>query len=77
MNRAHSIREGTVSPQSTHFHSNSATQTDKKFRPEDEKVYDEEKQHYQASEEAKREEPPEAGLSSTAPEEVADGRTPK
>ncbi|HEY8165049.1 MAG TPA: hypothetical protein VIF83_05775 [Gemmatimonadaceae bacterium] len=66
-----------MSPQSTHFHTNIATQTDKKSRPEDEKVYEEDKQHYQRSEEEKREEPPEMGLSSTAPEDVAEGRTPK
>lgn len=66
-----------MSPQSTHFHTNIATNTDKKFRPEDEKIYEEEKQHYQGSEEEKRDEPPETGLSSTAPEDVAEGRTPK
>jgi hypothetical protein len=74
---AYSIRENIVSPQSTHIHQNIATQTDKKFRPEDEKVYEEEKQHLQGSEEEKREEVPEAGLSSTAPEDVAEGRNPK
>ena len=69
--------EGIVSPQSTHFHQNIATQTDKKFRPEDEGVYQEEKQDLQSSETKKREEPPETGLSSTAPEDVAEGRNPK
>jgi hypothetical protein len=66
-----------VSPQSTHFHTNIATNTDKKFRPEDEHVLEEEKQHLQTSELEKREEPPETGLSSTAPEDVANERDRK
>jgi hypothetical protein len=73
----HWIKEDTLSPQSTHFHVNIATNTDKKFRPDDEKVYEEEKQELQVSEKEKREEPPETGLSSTAPEDVAEGRNPK
>jgi hypothetical protein len=69
--------EDTVSPQSTHFHANIATNTDKKFRPDDEGVIQEEKQHLQTSETDKRDEPPETGLSSTAPEDVANERNRK
>ncbi len=66
-----------MSPQSTHFHQNIATNTDKKFKPEDENVYQEEKQELQSSETEKKAEPPETGLSSTAPEDVAQERSRK
>jgi hypothetical protein len=45
-------------PKSTHFHKVHDTRsTDKKFRPEDEAIYQQEKQELQASEEEKKAEP--------------------
>ena len=41
-------------PKSTHEHQKEATATDRKFRPEDEKIYDREKQEFQESEHEKR-----------------------
>ena len=42
-------------PKGTHFHQNhDATQTDKKFRPEDEGIYQQEKQEFQNSEQDKK-----------------------
>lgn len=63
--------------QSTHFHQNLAINTDQKFRAEDEGIVEQEKQHFQSSETEKRDEPPEEGLSSTAPEEIANRQNPK
>lgn len=41
-------------PKATHFHQVHDTQnTDKKFRPDDEGIYEQEKQEFQASEQAK------------------------
>ena len=45
-------------PKSTHFHQGKdAMVTDKKFRPEDEGIYAEEKQELRTSDEAKKAEP--------------------
>ena len=42
-------------PKSTHFHQvHDATVTDKKFRPEDEGIYEQEKQELQTSEQEKK-----------------------
>lgn len=42
-------------PKSTHFHQvRDATITDKKFRPEDEGIYEQEKQELQTSEQEKK-----------------------
>ena len=42
-------------PKGTHFHVNhDTTQTDKKFRPEDEGIYQQEKQEFQNSEQDKK-----------------------
>jgi hypothetical protein len=42
-------------PKSTHFHQNRDAQiTDKKFRPEDEGIYEQEKQEFQGSEQEKK-----------------------
>ena len=42
-------------PKGTHFHKNhDGTQTDKKFRPEDEGIYQQEKQEFQNSEQDKK-----------------------
>ena len=42
-------------PKGTHFHQNhDAIQTDKKFRPEDEGIYQQEKQEFQNSEQDKK-----------------------
>jgi hypothetical protein len=42
-------------PKGTHYHLNKdAVQTDKKFRPEDEKIYQREKQEFQGSEQEKK-----------------------
>jgi hypothetical protein len=42
-------------PKSTHEHQKEATNTDRKFRPEDEHLYEREKQEFQESEKEKRE----------------------
>lgn len=45
-------------PKATHFHVNRDTvNTDKKFRPEDERIYQEEKHELQESEQEKKAEP--------------------
>lgn len=45
-------------PKGTHFHQNhDATQTDKKFRPEDEHLYAQEKQEFEESEREKKADP--------------------
>lgn len=45
-------------PKATHFHQVHDTQnTDKKFRPDDEGIYEQEKQEFQASEQSKGSEP--------------------
>jgi hypothetical protein len=42
-------------PKGTHYHQNhDATQTDKKFRPEDEHLYARDKQEFQGSEQEKK-----------------------
>ena len=42
-------------PKGTHFHQNhDATRTDQKFRPEDEGIYQQEKQEFQNSEQDKK-----------------------
>lgn len=42
-------------PKASHFHQNhDGTQTDKKFRPEDEGIYNRDKQKFQGSEEEKK-----------------------
>jgi hypothetical protein len=41
-------------PKSTHQHQEDATNTDKKFRPEDEHLYAREKQEFQESEQHKK-----------------------
>ena len=42
-------------PKSTHFHQvHDAQITDKKFRPDDEGIYEQEKQEFQGSEQAKK-----------------------
>ncbi len=42
-------------PKSTHFHVvRDTVSTDKKFRPEDEKIYEQEKQEFQSSEQDKK-----------------------
>ncbi len=42
-------------PKSTHFHQNHDAQTtDKKFRPDDEGIYQQEKQEFQESEQEKK-----------------------
>ncbi len=45
-------------PKGTHFHqAHDAMSTDKKFRPEDNSILREDKQHFQGSEEAKKSTP--------------------
>lgn len=45
-------------PKGTHFHQNrDATQTDKKFRPEDEHLYAQERQEFEESEREKKADP--------------------
>ncbi|HEX2722770.1 MAG TPA: hypothetical protein VHM24_07625 [Gemmatimonadaceae bacterium] len=45
-------------PKATHFHTTHDTiMTDKKFRPEDEGVYTEDKREFQGSEQGKKSEP--------------------
>ena len=45
-------------PKSTHFHQVRDTQnTDKKTRPDDEGIYEQEKQEFQGSEQSKKSEP--------------------
>ncbi len=45
-------------PKATHFHVvHDTTNTDKKFRPEDERIYQQEKQELQTSETEKKTEP--------------------
>ena len=41
-------------PKSTHQHQEDAVSTDKKFRPEDERLYTREKQEFQESEKTKK-----------------------
>jgi hypothetical protein len=41
-------------PKSTHQHQKEAVSTDRKFRPDDEAIYEREKQEFQASEQAKK-----------------------
>lgn len=42
-------------PKSTHFHvTRDTVNTDKKFRPEDERIYEDEKQEFQGSEQEKK-----------------------
>jgi hypothetical protein len=41
-------------PKTTHQHQEDATNTDKKFRPEDEHLYAREKQEFQESEKTKK-----------------------
>ena len=41
-------------PKSTHQHQKDSTNTDKKFRPDDEATYTHDKQEFQASEQAKK-----------------------
>lgn len=56
-------------PKSTHFHQKEdTTGTDKKFRPEDEHLYEREKQEFQESEKEKKTEL-EHEKSSTVPDE--------
>ncbi|MFN2601314.1 MAG: hypothetical protein ABR582_01015 [Gemmatimonadaceae bacterium] len=43
-------------PKSTHEHQKEATNTDRKFRPDDEHIYARDKQEFQESEKEKREE---------------------
>ena len=43
-------------PKSTHDHQKEASATDRKFRPDDEKIYTLEKQEFQGSEKEKLEE---------------------
>jgi hypothetical protein len=43
-------------PKSTHEHQKEATNTDRKFRPDDEHIYAQDKQEFQESETEKREE---------------------
>ncbi len=43
-------------PKSTHEHQKEATNTDRKFRPDDEHLYARDKQEFQESEREKREE---------------------
>jgi len=45
-------------PKSTHFHTvHDTLSTDRKFRPEDEGIYQQEKQEFKASEQGKKTEP--------------------
>jgi hypothetical protein len=45
-------------PKATHFHVvNDTTNTDKKFRPEDERIYQQDKQELQGSEAEKKADP--------------------
>jgi len=55
-------------PKSTHQHQEDAANTDKKFRPDDEHLYEREKQEFQESEKEKKAEL-EREKSSTVPDE--------
>ena len=58
-------------PKSTHQHQEDATNTDKKFRPDDEHLYEHEKQEFQESEKAKKARL-ESEKSSTIPDESSE-----